>query len=118
MSCYYVYADDTILLAESSEDLQLAINGMKLYCEVNKLNINTDKTKVMVFSRGKIRNKPVIYFGENIVEVVFEYVYLGVTMCYNGSFYKAIKRLFDIASRAMFDLIKKVFKHRCYVETV
>ena len=102
-----LYADDTILLAESSEDLQLAINGMKLYCEVNKLNINTDKTKVMVFSRGKIRNKPVIYFGENILEVVFEYVYLGVTMCYNGSFYKAIKRLFDIASRAMFGLIKK-----------
>ena len=39
------YADDTILLAESSEDLQLAINGMKLYCEENKLNINTDKPK-------------------------------------------------------------------------
>ena len=77
-----LYADDTILLAESSEDLQLAINGMKLHCEENKLNINTDKTKGMVFPRGKIRNKPVIYFGENILKVVFEYVYLGVTMCY------------------------------------
>ena len=74
------------MLAESSEDLQLANNGMKLYCAENKLNINTDKTKGMVFSRGKIRNKPVIYFGENILEVVFEYVYLGVTMCYNGFF--------------------------------
>ena len=61
----------------------------------------------MMFSRGKIRNKPVIYFGENILEVVFEYVYLGVTMCYNESFYKAIKQLFDIASRAMFGLLKK-----------
>ena len=61
----------------------------------------------MVFSRGKIRNKRVIYFGENILEVVFEYVYLGVTMCYNGSFYKAIERLFDIASRAIFGLIQK-----------
>ena len=102
-----LYADDTILLAESSEDLQLTINCMKLYCEENKRNSNTDKTKGMVFSRGKIRNKPAIYFGENILEVVFEYVYLGVTMCYNGCSYKAIKRLFDIASRAMFGLIKR-----------
>ena len=68
------YTDDTILLAESSEDLQLAIKGMKLYCEENKLNMNTDKTDVMVFSRGKIRDKPVIYFGGNIIDVVFEYI--------------------------------------------
>jgi len=102
-----LYADDTILLAESKEELQLAINAMKVYCDEYKLNINTNKTKVMVFSRGKIRIKPVIYFGEYALEVVFDYVYLGVTMCYNGTFTKAIKRLYDIANRAMFALIKK-----------
>jgi len=42
-----------------------------------------------------------------VLEVVYEYVYLGVTMNYNGSFNKAIQRLCDIANRAMFELIKK-----------
>ena len=90
-----------------SKDLQIAMNAMNEYCEDNKLNINTSKNKVMVFSRGKIRNKPVIYFGDNNLEVVFKYTYLGVTMSYNGSFTKAINRLNNIANRAMFELIKR-----------
>ena len=102
-----LYADDTIVLAETQEDLQEAMHGMREYCNKFHLSINTSKTKVMVFSRGKIRNKPVIYFGDHILEVVFEYVYLGVTLSYNGSFNKAVKRLNDIATRAMFELIKK-----------
>ena len=61
----------------------------------------------MVFSRGKIRNLPDIYYGDDKLEVVFEYTYLGIVFSYNGSFNKAIKRLNVIANRAMFDLIKK-----------
>ena len=80
---------------------------MKEYCELNKLDINVTKTKVMVFSRGKIRNKPVIYFGEEVLDVVFEYVYLGITFSYNGSFNNAKKRFYDIATRAMFLLLQK-----------
>ncbi len=102
-----LYADDTIVLAESVNGLQLAINGMQQYCNEFKLNINANKSKIMVFSRGKIRNLPVIYFGRNVLEVVFEYVYLGVTLSYNGSFINAIKRMYNIANRAMFELLKK-----------
>ena len=49
-----LYADDTVVLTESKEDFQTAMNDMNDYCEDYKLNINTSKTKVMVFSRGKI----------------------------------------------------------------
>ncbi len=59
----------------------------------------------MIFSRGKIRNKPQIKFDGDIMEVVDDYVYLGVT--FNGIFNKAIKRLYDIANRAMFEILNK-----------
>ena len=85
-----LYADDTILLAESAIDLQKAIDDLHLYCEENKL-INTTRTKVLVFSRGMIRNKPNITYGLVKFEVVNEYNYLGITFNYNGSVVKAKK---------------------------
>ena len=102
-----LYADDTIVMAESVHELQLAMNSMYEYCVVNKLAINTSKTKVMVFSRGKIRNKPEIMYGDTKLQVVDEYVYLGITFNYNGNFVKANKRLCQVASNAMFAVLKK-----------
>jgi len=102
-----LYADDTIVLAESAEELQKAMNGMYQYCTNWKLDININKTKIVVFSRGKIRNLPLITFGDTPLEVVFEYVYLGITFNYNGTFIKAIGKLYKSASKAMFSVIKK-----------
>ena len=102
-----LYADDTIILAESKDQLQRALVGMKEYCDTWGLQINSTKTKVMVFSRGKIKNKPVIYYGDQTLEVVFNYTYLGIVFNYNGSFNLAIKRLYDIGCRAMFEILKK-----------
>ena len=67
---------------------------------------NTTKTKVIVFSRGKIRNKPVVYLNRESLETVDDYVYLGITFNYNGRFQKAVKRLYDKASRSMFEVLK------------
>ena len=102
-----LYADDTIILSENERQLQLAINGMNEYCKASGLQINASKSKVLVFSRGKIKNKPVITFNEHVLEVVDHYVYLGIKFNYNGSFNVAIKHLHDIASRAMFVILKK-----------
>jgi len=90
-------------MAESAQELQNAINGMYQYCEDWNLKINTAKTKVLVFSRGKIRNLPNIMFGNSKLEVVFDYVYLGCTFNYNGTFIKAIKPLNGLASRVKMD---------------
>jgi hypothetical protein len=43
-------ADDTFILAESTEDLQAAINIFEEYCSEWKLSINVSKTKIVVFS--------------------------------------------------------------------
>ncbi len=38
----------TIIIAESKEDLQLAIDGMSQYCIENRLTINRDKSNIIV----------------------------------------------------------------------
>jgi hypothetical protein len=48
-----LYADDTVLMAESSEKLQMLLNAFDDYYTIWKLKENVDKTKIMIFSRGR-----------------------------------------------------------------
>ena len=97
-----LYADDTVILAESQGDLQQSINLMERYCSMWKLNINVSKTKITVFSRGKIRKIQKKFFGKNELEVDGQYYYLGLIFNYNGKFTDAKKQLVVKGNRAMF----------------
>ena len=71
-----LYADDTIIMAESPKELQLALNALSEYCQTWKLNINIDKIKIMRFANKKAQI-PIQDFwlnGEK-VELVDPYVY-------------------------------------------
>ncbi len=105
-----LYADDTIILAENEHELQCALSAVHEYCEVNKLSVNTSKTKIIVFSRGKIRKIPSFRYGADIIEVVSDYIYLGVTMHYNNKFATAIKKQVDQARKAQFSMLVKARK--------
>ena len=102
-----LYADDTAILAETATEMQMALDSLKRYCDKSGLHLNVEKTKVLVFSRGKIRNLPNITYNNEKVEVVFEYKYLGTLFNYNNKFQKAIKHQYLSANRAMFSLLKK-----------
>lgn len=39
-----LYADDTVLLCDSPDDLQKCLNDLIAYCRIWKLNVNYDKT--------------------------------------------------------------------------
>ena len=52
-----LYADDTVVLAESPHDLQLALDEVGTYCHTWGLSINRTKTKVVIFSRGKVKRQ-------------------------------------------------------------
>ena len=105
-----LYADDTILLAENEHDLQKSLQSLHSYCETWNLSVNTTKTKIVIFSRGKIRNKPTFYFGNNTIEVCDDYTYLGVLFNYNGKYKKAINKQINQARKAMFALLTKATK--------
>jgi hypothetical protein len=52
-----LYADETVIFAESGEDLQAALIIFEEYCSEWKLSINVSKTKIIVFSKRKYNNK-------------------------------------------------------------
>ena len=100
-----MYADDTVILSETSEGLQTALNLYCDYCTVWTLKINVDKTKVVVFTKGRPGNFSIAHNNNNL-EVVGEYKYLGVLFTNGGSFYSTKKHLASQAEKAMYSLIK------------
>jgi hypothetical protein len=48
-----LYADDTVIVVESREDLQAQLNVFGEYCKKWKLKVNVEKTKIFIFSRGR-----------------------------------------------------------------
>jgi hypothetical protein len=53
-----LYADDTVLLAESPENMQEILHALKLYCDAFGLHINTKKTKCIIFFTWKDKKAP------------------------------------------------------------
>ena len=64
-----LYADDTVIFAESHEELQTSLDTMQLYCDTWKLQVNTSKTKIVVFSKGKIRQNPVFIIMGSLLKL-------------------------------------------------
>ena len=64
------YADDTVILTESAQDLQHALDEFCIYCKYWKLTVNVKKTKVMIFSKGPA--------PKCLLEVLKDYNYLGL----------------------------------------
>jgi len=95
-----LFADDTVLLAESEKDLQKLVNEFSTVCVRRKLKVNVSKSKVMVFERRKSeiiqfadqyrmrvesQKQCKIMMNEQIMEEVSEFKYLGSVLCKYGS---------------------------------
>jgi hypothetical protein len=62
-----LYADDTVIFAETAAEFQSALNAMYLYCETWKLKVNTAKTNVVIFSKSRqSENIDFIYNNEQL----------------------------------------------------
>ena len=62
-----LFADDTVIFAETAAELQSALNAMYLYCETWKLKVNTAKTNVVIFSKSRqSENIDFIYNNEQL----------------------------------------------------
>ncbi len=50
-----LFADDTVLIAESESDLQKLVSVFDSVCKRRKLTVNVNKSKVMVCERVEVR---------------------------------------------------------------
>ncbi len=105
-----LFADDTVLLAESEGNLQRVVNEFYSVCKRRKLTVNAGKSKVMWFER---REEEVIAFntayrvrlpavarcrimlGSEKMEEVSEFKYLGTVLCKHGRNGRRNKRVSD-----------------------
>ena len=102
---------------QCAEDLQEALEGLHNYCNKWALNVNIDKTKVIIFSRGKTKKFKSFKFGKNTIKVVDDYVYLGTTFNYNGTFNKAKAKQALQAKKDTFSIITKIKQLNLTFET-
>ena len=103
-----LYADDTLILAENNIELQKALDSLKTYCDKWALKVNIDKTKIIIFSKGLIKKyNNTFKFGDETIDVVKDYVYLGTTFNYNGTFNKAKAKQALQAKKATYSLIRR-----------
>ena len=80
-----MYADDLCLVGNSAKDLQLALHKLETYCDLNNLTVNTEKTKLLVFHKGRLPKFKVCYKSKEL-ERVNEFNYLGFTLSSQMSF--------------------------------
>ena len=106
-----LYADDIVLFSNSPEELQEGLNLLSNYCKRWKLKINISKTKVMVFRRGGMlpRNLVFYYEGEPL-EIVSKFKYLGIVFTMSGSFAETQSTLAGQAQKAIFKMNKYLYK--------
>jgi hypothetical protein len=102
------YADDTVLLAESEEELQALVDVVKEESYKYGLEMNTKKTKTMVIRRDadKVVNANIKVDGVTL-EQVGKYQYLGQIIKEDGRCEDEIKRRIGIA-RTNFMKLKDV----------
>ncbi|MCG7879466.1 MAG: reverse transcriptase family protein [Candidatus Thiodiazotropha endolucinida] len=103
-----LYADDTVIFSDRKHELQTALNAFKTYCTKWKLKVNTTKTKIVTFSKGKPDKNSNFTFQNQTIEVVNEYKYLGIYFGRTGSYVSAKKHIAEQANKAIFALMKKI----------
>ena len=100
-----LYADGTVIMSESSNGLQSALNVYNDYCEQWKLTVNINKSKVVIFSKGRQANYSFVHTDQTM-DIERDYKYLGMLFSKSGSFYSAKKQLANQAEREMYSLIE------------
>lgn len=73
------YADDTILIADSLQGLQLLIDKVVTISEEYGLKLNVRKTKYMVISKTK-NQRTILWADNQVVQRVSKFTYLGCTL--------------------------------------
>lgn len=102
-----LFADDTVIFGNTKENLQTALYVFEKYCDKWKLTVNESKTKIMVFSGGRLPNDLRFYYKDFELEVVDEYKYLGIFLARSGTFFRTKRHIADQANIALFSLLRK-----------
>jgi hypothetical protein len=105
------YADDIVLLATDKVALENMVKSFERYCDDWALQVNLEKSKIVVFRNGgKPGRHERWFFKGNEVEVVNSYKYLGVILTSKLSLDNHFKQKLW-KSKAAFNVFNVIFSH-------
>lgn len=108
------FADDIALLADSKSTMRKILKALYKYCKLNHLEINIDKTKIIIFRKGgHSHDKNVgsfLYGDSEKIEVVSNYTYLGIPFSNSAVFVNATNTMLSKANLAQFKTISLIKK--------
>ena len=103
---FLLYADDLVLFSTSKAGLQKSLDRLQNFSHDWDLQINTDKTKIMIFGNyRKIPTDEFLYLNKPL-QITESYRYLGLILQRKGKFNDCQKDLYNRGMKAMFKLIK------------
>ena len=98
------YADDLIILSQSKLGLQNCLNSLSSFCNSWMLNINPKKTKIMIFQKSTKKCDYTFHIGDELIDTVQDYTYLGTRISSSGNFTLSLEHLRQKALHAFFSL--------------
>ena len=110
------YADDTVLLASSNEDLQSLYNAVVKSSEELGLHVNSKKTKAMVISKSEVIPDCHLLHGNATIEQVSSFNYLGALISSDARCKNEIKRRIGISKDAFWKLRQVLLDHKLAVK--
>ncbi|KAK3528563.1 hypothetical protein QTP70_002803 [Hemibagrus guttatus] len=101
-----IFADDVVLLAPSSLDLQHALGHFAAECEAAGMRVSTSKSEVMVLDQKKVACT--LQVGGEVLPQVEEFKYLGVLFTSEGRMDREIDRRIGAAAAVMRSMYRSV----------
>ena len=102
---HFLYADDLVLISESSEGLQKSLDNVYQFSKTKQLTISVNKSKSMVFNQiGRFIKYP-FNLNNEILEQVQSFCYLGFEVKCSGTVKHAMNILCDKANKALRPLL-------------
>ena len=108
-----LFADDMVILGKTPAELQNSLDLLHTYCDTWGLEVNAEKTKIMVFRKRRVYlpNESWTYNVHNI-ENVNDFNYLGTVFNYTGNFSMNQEHLSGKALKALNVLLVKCNKFK------
>jgi len=103
-----LYADDLVMVAETPEDLQCQLNVLNNWYQKWRMLVNIEKSKVVHFrNRQKSRTNFVFMYGNEELEIVEQYKYLGLIFYQFLTYNASVEAMSAAGGRALSQIITK-----------
>jgi hypothetical protein len=100
-----MYAD-VVLLSTTEKGIQSCVDKLSKFAKDWKMTINTNRTKMLVFNKGRRLKIINIKYNNSFIECVQKYTYLGVVFNASGSFTTSKHEIHNKGNKALFKLRK------------